>query len=126
MRAILAAAILALCAVEAPAEAQQTAKVVKIGFVAPQGRSLPLFDAFQKGLADLGYVEGKNLVIEPRFAEGLSTVSPDLCRAGWPKGRPPGGDRCDNGSGCQKSCRRHPDCFLNCCRSCRRQRGAQL
>jgi len=70
MRAILAAAILALCAVEAPAEAQQTAKVVKIGFVAPQGRSLPLFDAFQKGLADLGYVEGKNLVIEPRFAEG--------------------------------------------------------
>jgi len=42
MRSILAAAVLALSAVEAPAEAQQTAKVVKIGFVAPQGGSLPL------------------------------------------------------------------------------------
>ena len=62
----------------APAEAQQAAKVPRVGFLAPQGRSLPLFGAFQKGLADLGYVEGQNIVIEPRFAEGQLERLPDL------------------------------------------------
>ena len=61
--------VLAVCAPLAAAEAQP-AKITRVGFLAPQGRSLPLFDAFRKGLSDLGYVEGKNLVIEPRFAEG--------------------------------------------------------
>ncbi len=42
----------------------------RVGFVAPQGRSLPAFDAFRQGLADLGYIEGENIVIETRFAEG--------------------------------------------------------
>ncbi len=51
-------------------QAQQAAKAPQIGFVAPQGRSLPLFEAFQKGLAELGYVDGKNVIIEARFAEG--------------------------------------------------------
>lgn len=41
-----------------------------IGFVAPQGRSLPLFDAFKSGLADRGYQDGTNLRVEARFAEG--------------------------------------------------------
>lgn len=54
-----------------PLSAAETApKMARVGFVAPQGRSLPLFDAFREGLADLGYVEGKNVVIEARFAEG--------------------------------------------------------
>jgi putative ABC transport system substrate-binding protein len=39
---------------------------------------LPLFDAFQKGLADLGYVDGKNVVIEPRFAEGHYERFPEI------------------------------------------------
>jgi putative ABC transport system substrate-binding protein len=62
--------ILVLAAVLAPAEAQQRARIPRVGFVAPQGRSLPLFDAFRQGLADVGYVEGQNILIEPRFAEG--------------------------------------------------------
>src|SRR5262249_60505968 len=53
------------------AEAQQPKKVPRIGFL----RSLPLFanpyriDAFRQGLRELGYVEGKNIVIEWRSAE---------------------------------------------------------
>jgi putative ABC transport system substrate-binding protein len=62
--------ILALGTVLAPAKAQQPAKIPRVGFLAPQGRSLPLFEAFRQGLAELGYVEGRNVVIEPRFAEG--------------------------------------------------------
>jgi putative ABC transport system substrate-binding protein len=77
MRAIFTA-ILAIGSLLAPAEAQQAAKVPRVGFLAPQGRSLPLFGAFQKGLVDLGYVEGRNIVIEPRFAEGQLERLPDL------------------------------------------------
>ncbi len=56
------------------AEAQQTAKTTpRIGFIfstgAP-GDPSPWFDAFQQGLRDLGYVEGKNILIERRYAEG--------------------------------------------------------
>ncbi len=61
-----------------PAPAQQPPKVPRIGFVAPQGRSLPLFEAFRKGLADAGYVEGRNVVIEPRFAEGHYERFPEI------------------------------------------------
>ena len=78
MRRILIVVILALCAVVSPAEAQRTAKIARVGFLAPQGRSLPLFDAFRKGLAELGYVEGQNIVIEPRFAEGHYERFPGL------------------------------------------------
>lgn len=49
---------------------QQATKIPRIGFVAPQGRSLPLFEAFKQGLADRGYTDGQNISIEARFAEG--------------------------------------------------------
>ncbi len=78
MKALFTAVILALGAVLAPADAQQAAKIPRIGFLAPQGRSLPLFEAFRQGLAGLGYVEGRNVVIEPRFAEGQYERFPDL------------------------------------------------
>jgi putative ABC transport system substrate-binding protein len=61
------------------AEAQQTAKAVpRIGFVVSFGdASSPLLEAFRLGLHDLGYVEGKNIVIERRYAEGrLDRMSP--------------------------------------------------
>lgn len=73
-------AMLAIGALLVPAlsSAQQAPSMARVGFVAPQSRSLPLFDAFRHGLADLGYVEGRNVVIEARFAEGQYERFPDL------------------------------------------------
>jgi len=59
-------------------EAQQTAKIPRVGFVAPQGRSLPLYDAFKQGLADVGYVDGENIIIEARFADGQYERFPEI------------------------------------------------
>src|SRR5258708_34250319 len=61
------------------AEAQQEAKVHRIG-VLSQGvsGSSPDIEAFRQGLFDLGYVEGKNLVIEYRYAERNANRYPDL------------------------------------------------
>ena len=61
-----------------PSEAQQVSRIPRVGFVAPQGRSLPLFDAFRQGLVKLGYVDGQNILIEPRFAEGHYERFPDI------------------------------------------------
>jgi putative tryptophan/tyrosine transport system substrate-binding protein len=54
------------------AEAQQMVKVPTIGFLAAGSLSTdqPYVDAFRQGLRDLGYIEGKNIVIEWRYAEG--------------------------------------------------------
>jgi len=72
------AVVLLLCVTVEHTEAQQTGKIARVGFLAPQGRSLPLFNAFRQGLADLGYVEGRDVVIEPRFAEGRYERFPEL------------------------------------------------
>ena len=54
-------------------EAQQPGKTPRIGFIESVGtpaNPLPHFDAFRLGLRDLGFVEGKNILIERRYAEG--------------------------------------------------------
>jgi putative ABC transport system substrate-binding protein len=54
--------------------AQQPDKVWRVGYLTPRSRPASLdadtFGAFARGLRDFGYVEGKNLVIEWRFADG--------------------------------------------------------
>ena len=55
------------------AEAQQPAKVPRIGYVSGTGDPSnpgPYVEALRQGLRDLGYIEGKNIVIEYRGAEG--------------------------------------------------------
>jgi len=62
------------------AEAQQPAKIPRIGYLS--GGSLSnlaaRIEAFRQGLRELGYVEGKNIVIEWRSAEGKSDRLPEL------------------------------------------------
>ena len=61
------------------AEAQQAAKVPRIGYLATsRGPSPHLYEAFLQGLRDLGYVEGRNVVIEYRDAEGKLDRLPAL------------------------------------------------
>jgi putative tryptophan/tyrosine transport system substrate-binding protein len=55
------------------AEAQQRSNSLKIGYLANTSRAVESparMEAFRKGLIDLGYQEGKNFVIESRYAEG--------------------------------------------------------
>ena len=54
------------------AEAQQPTKVPRIGYLTAVSLSAQLIriEAFRQGLRELDYVEGKNIVIEWRFAEG--------------------------------------------------------
>ena len=71
IRAVVAAVALGLVAVPLAAEAQQAAKVPRIGYLAGDlATNLHLHEAFRQGLRHLGYVEGHNLVIESRDAEG--------------------------------------------------------
>jgi len=62
-----------------PADAQQ-AKVPRIGFLSPGSLSSVTgrYEAFRQGLRELGYVEGKNIIIEPRYAEGKVDRLPPL------------------------------------------------
>ena len=63
-----------------PSLAQQSAKVPRVAFLgagSPKS-SGTLFDKFRKGLHDLGYIEGKNIVIDVRWAEGNTERLPGL------------------------------------------------
>jgi putative ABC transport system substrate-binding protein len=62
------------------ARAQAPAKVRRIGLLSPTSPSVaaPLLQAFRLGLRDLGWVEGKNISIEYRYAEGRRDRLPDL------------------------------------------------
>jgi len=72
-------ALLALGAAPLAAEAQQAAKIARIGYLtSSQGVNPHPPEAFRQGLRDLGYVEGRNLVIEYRDAEGNADRLPAL------------------------------------------------
>ncbi len=74
--AFFVAFVLGIIALPTPsAQAQESTKVYRIGFLAfghrPTGNSVPdsPLAAFRQSLRDLGYVEGRNLVLEERWAE---------------------------------------------------------
>ena len=77
----IVALIIAFAMCGAVATAQQPTKIPRIGYVSGTGDSSnpgPYVEALRQGLRDLGYVEGKNFVIEFRGAEGKSDRIPSL------------------------------------------------
>jgi putative ABC transport system substrate-binding protein len=64
-------------------QAQQPKKVPRIGFLSGRGAPSPTnpdpsADAFRQGLRDLGYIVGKNILVEYRYAEGTLDRIPGL------------------------------------------------
>jgi putative tryptophan/tyrosine transport system substrate-binding protein len=72
------------------ARAQQRSKIPRIGYLDPVSRSSRMaavwVEAFRSGLHDLGYVEGKNIIIEYRWSEGeydrLAALTAELVHLG--------------------------------------------
>ena len=75
----LCAILLAFCF---PVAAQQPGgKIPRIGYVSGAGDPSnpgPAVDAFHQGLRDRGYIEGKNILVEYRYAEGRQDHVPSL------------------------------------------------
>ena len=63
----LCALLFALCG---SAEAQQSTKVLRIGFLTTGPARNPAIEALRQGLRELGYVEGKNILIESGIVKG--------------------------------------------------------
>jgi len=79
-RAFIGTVAGALLAAPLAAAAQQAGKVYRIGILEtiPAAQNAANLAALRKGLRDLGYVEGRNLIIEYRSADGRAERFPDL------------------------------------------------
>jgi putative tryptophan/tyrosine transport system substrate-binding protein len=64
------------------AQAQQPTKIARIGYLNPGDPVSRTYrtEAFRQGLKELGYIEGKNIIIEYRFAEARSERLPELAQ----------------------------------------------
>jgi putative ABC transport system substrate-binding protein len=105
-RLVLAALALALVGGPSPVGAQPTPRLHRIGFLGNSTTALEanLVDPFRQGLRERGYVEGQDVVIEYRWADGKYERFPDLIAelirlkvdvivtagtpAGWPSSAP--------------------------------------
>ncbi len=77
MNAAILAFALMLGLVTAPAHAQQAGRIPRLGFVRSGPAPKAFVESFQRGLRELGYVEGRTIVIEYRFTEGNPTQLTD-------------------------------------------------
>jgi len=74
----LCALLWALCT---PVDGQQPAKVPRIGYLSRTGDSKnpgPQVEGFRQALRDLGYIEGKNILVEYRYIAGKTDSVPSL------------------------------------------------
>ena len=76
-RRVFIGTLAGLLAAPLAAEAQEARKAYRIGLLSPTSQS-PSIEAIREGLRTLGYVEGQNLVIEYRSAEGRFDRLPDF------------------------------------------------
>jgi putative ABC transport system substrate-binding protein len=76
----IAVLFILLLATALSAEAQQTKRVPRIGFISPASSptAAPNLEALRQGLRESGYIEGKSIVIEARWAEGAAERFPQF------------------------------------------------
>ena len=68
-----------LLAPDHPSAQQSPAKIPRVGILTPaDSDKTPIFDAFREGLRDLGYVEGRNVILEFRLAHGDFDLLPGM------------------------------------------------
>src|SRR5215831_17565014 len=75
------AALLALGIAPLSSFAQQQSKVWRVGYLSSSARPATVnsaFETFRQGMRELGYIEGKNFVIEALFADGVYERLPGL------------------------------------------------
>src|ERR1041384_557499 len=63
-----------------PAEAQQPTKIPRVGFLGYFTNNPIRFEAFLQGMRELGYVDGKTVVIERRSGDRLAQRAAELVR----------------------------------------------
>ena len=116
---------LSLLAAPHTATAQPQSTVPRIGILATAAEaSNPLWEAFRHGLRDLGYVEGKTIALEYRFAAGQNERLPGAGRRAGPSPGGPDGDQQSRRSpGRQGRDRDDPHRDGDRCPSCRGQPG---
>src|ERR1043166_3345181 len=71
----LGALLFALCS---SAEAQQAGRIARVGILFIGGRDQPHLESFKQGLKERGYTEGKNILLDYRYAEGNVDRLPSL------------------------------------------------
>ena len=79
-RGVIIGGLAALLLAPGPAYAQQPpAKIPRVGILSmADNEGAPMFEAFRAGLRDLGYIEGRNIILEFRFARGNRSLGPQL------------------------------------------------
>ena len=79
-RVFLGALSACLLAAPSAAEAQQAGKVYRVGYLSAGSRESnePLYQVFLRGLSGRGWIEGQNLIVERRWAEGRNQRLPAL------------------------------------------------
>ena len=71
---------LGLAGMPVATNAQQAGKLPRLGWLGNFAATLPIYEGFRQGLRESGYVEGKNIIIEARWAEGNLDRLPELAR----------------------------------------------
>jgi putative ABC transport system substrate-binding protein len=82
-RTLVSILVLTILATPLATEAQPPGKVWHIGWLSPPSAATGAseFDALREGLRELNYVEGRNITIEARWADGNPARLPELARA---------------------------------------------
>jgi putative ABC transport system substrate-binding protein len=78
-RSVIAGLAVSLVAPERSSAQQPQSKIPRVGILTQASSDkAPIFDAFREGLRDLGYSEGRNIILEFRFARGDSSRGLEL------------------------------------------------